>query len=66
MSDRSLRLDSEGHPHIAYGGKHLYYAWHDGVEWHYETVDGAYEVGMFASLALDAAGRPHISYYDGT
>jgi len=26
MTDRSLRLDDGGHPHIAYGGKHLYYA----------------------------------------
>jgi len=24
MTDRSLRLDAAGHPHIAYGGDHLY------------------------------------------
>ena len=66
MTDRSLRLDAAGHPHIAYGGEHLYYAWHDGVNWHYETVDDSPGVGTHASLALDADGRPHISYYDRT
>ena len=30
MRDRSLRFDSKGYPHIAYGGDHLYYARYDG------------------------------------
>lgn len=63
MTDRSLQLDAEGDPHIAYGDKHLYYAWYDGT-WHVETVDESYGVGLFASLALDESGYPHISYYD--
>jgi hypothetical protein len=62
MTDRNLRLDAEGHPHIAYGGKHLYYTWYDGLEWNYETVDSSYKVGYSASLALDKYGYPHISY----
>ena len=66
MSDRSLRLDAAGHPHIAYGSDHLYYAWHDGTTWHLETVDDAPGVGSYASLALDGGGYPHISYYDST
>ncbi|MCP4535974.1 MAG: hypothetical protein GY832_02410 [Chloroflexi bacterium] len=66
MTDRSLRLDAEGHPHIAYGEDHLYYAWHDGAEWHYETVDESSGVGQYTSLALDGVGRPHISYFDFT
>ncbi|MCS6845875.1 MAG: BNR repeat-containing protein, partial [Caldilineales bacterium] len=53
MRDRSLRLDAAGRPHIAYGLDHLYYAWHDGSHWHQETVDPAWGVGMYASLALD-------------
>lgn len=65
LTDRGLRLDAQGHPHIAYGGDHLYYATHDGSTWHYETVDSSSLVGSSASLALDAAGHPYISYYDG-
>ena len=64
LTDRGLRLDAQGHPHIAYGGDHLYYATHDGNAWHYETADSSSAVGSSASLALDAAGRPAISYYD--
>ena len=63
-TDRSMRLDTGSHPHIAYGGMHLYYAWHDGTQWHYQTVDDTPEVGRQASLALDSTGRPHISYFD--
>lgn len=66
MTDRSLRLDAEGNPHIAYGEDHLYYAFHDGIAWHYEVADLSYGVGLHASLALDGSGYPHISYYDAT
>jgi len=64
MTDRSLVLDSSGHPHIAYGWDHLYYAWWDGSAWHQETVDEAADVGQHASIALDGSGNPHISYSD--
>jgi hypothetical protein len=64
MTSHSLRLDAAGHPHVAYGGDHLYYAWHDGSAWHTETVDNSPGVGGYASLALDAAGNPYISYQD--
>jgi len=63
MSDRSLALDANGKPHIAYGQTHLYYAWYD-EEWHIETVDDSWDVGWYASLAMDSDGYPHISYYD--
>lgn len=59
---RGLCLDAQGHPHIAYGGSHLYYAWYDGISWRQETVDDTLGVGGNASLALDAAGNPHIAY----
>jgi hypothetical protein len=64
MTDRSLRLDASGHPHLAYGGDYLYYAWHDGTSWHYETVDQSPGVGEYASLALSAGGYAHIAYLD--
>ncbi|MBN1426430.1 hypothetical protein JXA88_17925 [Candidatus Fermentibacteria bacterium] len=66
MTDRSLRLDAQGHPHIAYGGDWLYYAWHDGVEWQSEVADASFGIGRFASLDLDGSGSPHIGYYDST
>jgi hypothetical protein len=64
VTEHTLRLDASGRPHLAYGGDHLYYAYHDGVRWRYETADPASRVGAFAALDLDAAGRPHISYHD--
>jgi hypothetical protein len=63
-SDRTLKIDAQGHTHVAYGGDHLYYAWNDGSQWHYETVDPARGTGDHASLGLDSNGYPHISYYD--
>jgi hypothetical protein len=64
ITDRSLRLDPLGYPHIAYGKRHLYYAWYDGEAWQNETVDNSAEVGQYASIDLDRDGFPHISYYD--
>jgi len=65
-SDRGLRVDAAGNPHIAYGGTSLYYAWYDGVDWQYEIADSsaAMMVGYGASLALDADGNPYIAYRD--
>jgi hypothetical protein len=64
IADRSLVLDNTNHPHIAYGADHLYYAWYDGSTWHKETVDPAWGVGWYASIALDSSGNFHISYHD--
>lgn len=63
-TDASLRLDSAGRPHIAYGGNNLYYAWHDGVEWRYTTVGVDENAQDSAILALDSADNPHIAYMD--
>jgi hypothetical protein len=64
LTDRSLRLAPNGRPVIAYGGDHLYYAWHDGAVWQREVVDTEPTVGASASLALTAAGEARIAYYD--
>jgi len=64
MTDRALALDTNGWPHVVYGGNHLYYARFDGTQWRMETVDSTDGVGRHASLALDSANYPHISYYD--
>ena len=64
MGDKSLRLDTNNNPHVAYGGDHLYYDWREGTTWHSEIVDAGSAVGSYATLALDANGKPHISYYD--
>jgi len=63
-TDRSLRLTAAGWPAAAYGGDHLYYAWHDGAAWQHAVVDDAPLVGASASLALTSAGAPCIAYYD--
>ena len=65
FNERALRLDKDGHPHAVYGGNHLYYAWHDGLTWHREVVDGERDVGAGAALALQPDNdSPHIVYYD--
>lgn len=61
---RSIAVDSSGHPHVAYGGDHLYHAWHDGSSWQIEVADGESYVGAWASLTLDNDDYPHVSYYD--
>lgn len=69
----SLALDSNDRPHITYclcdndactTCDDLRYAWHDGADWHFETVDGEFaDVGGYSSLAL-VDDQPHVSYYD--
>jgi cysteine-rich repeat protein len=67
----SIALDDADRPHVAYcdSGWHdftdLWYVYHDGSTWIDEEVDT--DLGdshsVFPSLALDGAGRPHISYH---
>ena len=70
----SLALDASGQPHISYydqGNGNLRYAVYWGAggncgpneDWSCVTVDAAGDTGLYTSLALDTADRPHISYY---
>lgn len=69
----SIAIDAQGNPHISYHDEtnlDLKYATKDvaaGV-WTIQTVDGGggIAVGLYTSIALDAQGLPHISYYDQT
>ena len=63
---RAIAVDAGGHPHIVYGGRHLYYAYYDGSRWHRKTLDSSPGVGQYASMAIDTSGMVHISYYDAT
>ena len=67
----SLALDKAGHPHIAYsnvGQGDLKYAYWDGKQWNFQTPDTRrtenHYVGQGNTIALDAAGKAHIAYYD--
>ena len=65
----SLGLDPSDLPHIAYPSPpeeslRLDYAHYNGTAWLTATVDSAEGTGRCSSLALDRAGRPHISYFD--
>lgn len=64
MTDRSLCLDAQGNPHLAFGQDHLYHGWLDGTEWVVETVDQTPGVGEHASIASGADGSLHIAYFD--
>jgi len=66
MTDRMLRFDGNGYPHIAFGGDHLYYArWNPSTStWFITIVDPSPHVGRYASIAVDSLNNPRIAYYD--
>ncbi len=67
FSSRAIGIDKvTNHPHIAYGGDHLYHAYFDGTQWQYEVVDNSPHVGESASIAIDSNNKIHISYLDQT
>lgn len=61
LTERSLAVDDDGHLHVAYGRNKLFYSAYDGTAWRHEVIDTF--AGLNPSLALDASGRAHISYF---
>ncbi|MDX1612979.1 MAG: hypothetical protein R3300_01640 [Candidatus Promineifilaceae bacterium] len=69
----SIALDSNNRPHIVYKQNDwqppnytcpgMGYAHWSGSQWQIERFS---DCGNFASLALDASGGPHISFYDNS
>jgi hypothetical protein len=69
ISDTTIALDKNDHPHIAWydtADQDLKYANFDGSSWHFAAVDTEGDVGRYASLAVDNLGRVYIAYYDAT
>jgi hypothetical protein len=67
----SIAIDADGFPHISYRNKDsevngsLKYAVKTASgAWLIEEPDTVGNVGRHTSLALDAGGLPHISYFD--
>jgi hypothetical protein len=76
VSEISLDLDSNDHPHICFTflvvnftvGRNigLGYACWNGSSWGIQTVDSEGDVGYDCSIALDSRDDVHISYLDKT
>jgi hypothetical protein len=70
----SLAVDASGRLHVSYydfSNGDLKYATCAAdceaiANWETATVDAAGSVGSYTSLAVDAGGRLHVSYFDGT
>jgi hypothetical protein len=70
----SLAVDAGGRLHVSYFDdtngdlKYATCAASCGLaaSWQAATVDAAGDVGAYTSLAVDAGGRLHVSYFDNT
>jgi hypothetical protein len=69
ISDTTIALDQNDHPHIAWydsAVQELKYAAYNGSAWQFKTVDSSGDVGRHASIAVDNLGRVYIAYYNAT
>ncbi|MFQ5554900.1 MAG: hypothetical protein ACE5GC_05970 [Acidimicrobiia bacterium] len=62
----SLAVDPAGNPALTYydnNTQELKFAMRDGDAWSIETIDADGDTGRYSSLAFDADGNPHVSYF---
>lgn len=61
----AIALDSEGYPHIVYGGDRLYYARQTEQGWVTKVMDPRWGRGEGAAIAIDTeSDRVYVVYYD--
>lgn len=65
IGEHAVAVDSLDRPHATYvlGGL-LWYAYRDAAGWHPMPIESFGENSLDNDIAVDVAGRPHISYYD--
>jgi hypothetical protein len=64
----ALAYDHEGHPVIVYYDEANYrvkFAYHTGLFWQSDYLEDGFLQGEYPSIAADAGGGIHISYFDG-
>lgn len=61
----SLKLDSQGAPHVAWYSGSLRYGVKTGSGWSLITLDSGANAGLSNSLVLDAADHAHVAYWEG-
>ena len=64
-----LEIDGERFAHIAFQDSatdRVRYAWRTDSGWEVETIDTLHPGGWYPSLALEASGVPHVSYFGYT
>ncbi|MBN1425929.1 T9SS type A sorting domain-containing protein [Candidatus Fermentibacteria bacterium] len=63
IKERGLCVDTEGNPHMVYGGRDgFYYARRDPTGWHVEQIAGLCGEYISVSLVLTAGDEPHIAF----
>jgi hypothetical protein len=62
----AIAVDAQGNPHIVYRAGGVKYAYHDGIQWHVETISTNQKDYADVSIAVDASGTPHVAFVSST